>query len=266
MHVHALHLYLVAHAGLGFALQTIKGACDCQRLKDSKPLCSISSVCAACMHANGLHSSDARLSQCRHAHRACWDEFTDSTGAMAFYTVQAFLTGRKGADSLISISRLINVQLATSYEFSGLDLNVCSPAVGTCALRACTCCLAQVAGAHAFCSNHSRHHTASEGKLCAQSPACSLPAHRSSCNLQVGSQYTVRVSATDVAGVTGYAETDPVRIIAHSRSLAPGYVAAIVAGVTILSFAIAVAITMIVTRQRQACARLCCPPAEHCAL
>ena len=70
--------------------------------------------------------------------------------------------------------------------------------------------------------------------------------------LQVGQQYTVRVSATDTAGVTGYAETNPVRIVSKTRSLAPGYVVAIVCGVTVITFGLAVLITMLVTRHRHA--------------
>ena len=68
--------------------------------------------------------------------RVCWDAFTDSTGAMAYYTVQAFRTGRRGSDSLTSVSRLVNVGLQTSYQFTGLDLQVPSlPCTGPCACR-----------------------------------------------------------------------------------------------------------------------------------
>ena len=87
---------------------------------------------------------------------------------------------------------------------------------------------------------------------------CTYGRHLRLC-VQIGQQYTVRVSATDVAGVTGYAETDAVRIVAKTRSLSPGYVAAIVVGVTILTFGLAVAITMIITRHRRARWWSCAP-------
>ena len=59
--------------------------------------------------------------------RGCWDSFTDLTGGMQFYAVQAFQTGRKGdAGNMSPISSLINVGLRTSIILSDLQLQVCS--------------------------------------------------------------------------------------------------------------------------------------------
>ena len=57
--------------------------------------------------------------------RGCWDNFTDSTGGMQFYAVQAFQTGRKSdAGNMSPISTLVNVGLRTFIVMSDLQLQV----------------------------------------------------------------------------------------------------------------------------------------------
>ena len=60
----------------------------------------------------------------------------------------------------------------------------------------------------------------------------------------------MRISATDTAGITGSADTDPVRIVKESHSLAPVYVAVIVAGTVAVSCGLAAILTVLITRRR----------------
>ena len=70
--------------------------------------------------------------------------------------------------------------------------------------------------------------------------------------LQAGTQYILRISATDTAGITGYADTDPVKVVSQSHSLSPGLVAAIVACTVAVSCGLAALLTVLITQRRHA--------------
>ena len=68
--------------------------------------------------------------------------------------------------------------------------------------------------------------------------------------MQVGKQYVLRISATDTAGITGFADTNPVKVVGPSHSLSPGLVAAIVAGTVAVSCGLAALLTVLITQRR----------------
>ena len=81
-------------------------------------------VCVA-TRLERLLAGSPGLTKRRVLRRGCWDAFTDSTGGMQFYAVQAFQTGRKSdAGNMSPISTLVNVGLRTSIVLSDLQLQV----------------------------------------------------------------------------------------------------------------------------------------------
>ena len=67
---------------------------------------------------------------------------------------------------------------------------------------------------------------------------------------QTGSQYLVRVQATDAVGVSGFADSSPVRIVGETHNLTPAQVTLVVALTVAGSVVAAAVITFFVIRHR----------------
>ena len=78
--------------------------------------------------------------------------------------------------------------------------------------------------------------------------------HRAVRHLQNNKNYLVRVTATDGAGVSGFADSSPVKIVGDTHNLTPAQVTLVVALTVCGSCIIAAGLTFFIIRSR------CSPP------